>query len=332
MMYPDEIWWDQVPGAVRLKEALEEDLCAGRCFWLQGELPWPDEFRSQLKNCLGETDSRISIEFFTAGELEGRQPQELIFQLQPGAEDEYLPSKPLHRFLAEGHVLEHTILWLDGVDSRAHAPWFELSRELARQKEGGLRIICRGDVGKEQFQKVRRYAADQFVTEFDQLLYAMLLSGEKPGSRELKTYYSYLAVGLAGDNVEDIPLLLRDPLALVRAPEACLEEAGLPPVQNLKQIVHEVQMKVLQPRLEGLQEALVDEISRELERLLPFKDDYDKTCSELYDIELRHLIYFRNELNLSEANKKLLDKLYTQRNLLAHRHIVEGGAVIDILQ
>lgn len=332
MRYPDELWWDQISSPLNLKKWTADTLMSGKTVWLSGHLPWPDTFLYQTKDLISQGNSQLALEYREMDSLEGTSPAELVFQLVPSAKSRYMPGQDLSEYIASTGILDTTILWLAGVDEARHGQWLALSSGLAKHNSG-FRVVCQGNCGNKRYRNVELLQADTFSSEFERILFAMMLSGGMGYSTDIQMYCSYLAVELAGEQVEQLPILLRDTNQLICHPELCLEDAGLPRNEILQRSLHSVQLKVLQPKLEDRQEKLVDRLAAQLTRLLPFKDDFGNVCNDLYSIELRHLVYFHHQhaFRISDQEDQLLKQLHEMRNLIAHRKVVPGEDVFSLL-
>ena len=331
-MFPEELWWDQVPGAVRLRSTLQGVLLQeGKTAWLEGGLPWDADFRSRISDDVSGKDSRLLFTVYSGEELRGRSPEDLVFQLNPNAQVRYMPGQSLSKYVQTNGLLKTHIIWLYDLKGDEHAAWFEFSRQLAAAK-AGLRVVCQGDIGKKRSQNVSMLYQQDFFSEFDRILFAMLLASGKEAPVDLRTYYSYLAAGLAEERVELIPQLLQSPYQLTTDPAGTAEALGLDS-QNINKIVHGVQLKVLLPKLEDRQEALVDDLSESLLKLLPFEDNFGNIYDDLYSIELRNMYHYRNsgELRMTQEQSYQLQRLYEARNLIAHRKVVPGADVVKLL-
>lgn len=330
MRFPDELWWEQISRPQQLKEKVVDVLLRGKSVWISGHLPWKDTFQDQIKTRLSEMDSRLRLLFYNVEDLAEESPADLIFRIMPGAKTRYMPGRSLSDYIVSNKILETTIIWISGLDETRNGAWFEFSSGLAKAGSG-LRVVCHGNCGKKRYQNVITLYTEEYMSQFERILFAMLLSGTENGSTDLQMYFSYLSAELAGESVENIPLLLSDTQKLALNPWAFLEEKELTAAGDIKRIVHDVQMKVLQPKLEDRREKLVDALTDKLEALLPFKDDYGNDCTELYDIELRHMIFYQGHLQLTPQQKKELDQLYNIRNMAAHRKIISGKDIMVLL-
>lgn len=327
-----ELWWSQIHGPQQLKNEIENVLLTpGKGLWISGKIPWPETLYRLVKNELSEKDSQICLSFLDANTKDFQQlkPADLISQLNPDALSHCMPGKPMAEFIRDNSILETHILWISNLDIAQHETWFSFSRELARLKTG-FQIICQGQLGRGKYPNLVLLQAKDYSTQFDHILFAMQLAAEFGVSSDMQMYYTYLAVGIADGWVEKIPTLMKCPDALARDPAAYIADLGFDQT-GLEQILHKVQVKALLPILEDRQERLVDELSDSIE--LPFYDEYERKFQELYEVELRNMYYlYRNKrlpMNLTQA--KNLEQLYNLRNMVAHRQIVPGEAVVDFL-
>lgn len=331
-MNPEELWWGQVPGALRLKQAVQDAvLQEGRSVWIGGPVPWTGILCQAVEDYVSERDSRLRFTAHSGEELRGLSPEQLIFRMNPEAELRYMPGRPLAEYIQANQLLKTHVIWLCGLNQAEHEKWFAFSRDLAKLKTG-LRVICQGETGNKRYQNVAMLYAKDYFSEFDRVLFAMLLAAKSGSSVDMRTYCSYLAAALAGDQAERIPDLLESPARLAADPEGTAAAAGIE-TGNWNKLVHSVQLKILLPALEDRQELLVDQLSGELKRLLPFTDEYGRVFQDLYSIELRNLYHLRNtkQLKMTPQQSDCLQRLYELRNLLAHRQVAPGEEVIRLI-
>ncbi len=331
-MFDEDIWWEQIHGARQFRWDLQDQLLSrGKGVWLTGEVPWTQTLYCQVKDYLSEMDSQLHITFRSAEELRGMSPDNLIFGLNPEARSRYMPGKSLAEYIRGNQLLETHIIWIYDLDQQKDRVWPAFSSELAKLKTG-LRVVCQGNMGTKRYQNVKMLSTKDYFTSFDRILFAMQLAAKSNTSADLQMYYSYLAVGIAGENLEYIPQLLQSPRRMVLDPGGLAEELGIP-APDLNRVIHRVQVKVLQPKLEDRREVLVDELSDGLTKLLPFKDEYGKEFRDLYSIELRNIYHFRNQgqLKMTPQQSDRLQQLYELRNDVAHRRLVPGEEVIALL-
>lgn len=60
--------------------------------------------------------------------------------------------------------------------------------------------------------------------------------------------------------------------------------------------------------------------------------EYETTFTEAADVELRHMMYYRNRLNLQPEEMMLLDRLYHARNCISHLGVLDFDVVELLLK
>lgn len=332
-MLPEEIWWERIPGAVRLRQKMQDILLQdGRGVWLEGGAPWPGTFRDMIKDYMSNRDSRLCFTFLGQEELGSLNPERLIFQMNPAARMRYMPGQPLAKYIQANKLLETHIIWLQGLEAERDKQWFAFSRELAGTR-AGLRVICQGEIGGKRYPNVNMLYHKDFFSEFDRILFAMMLAAGTGLPENLQIYCSYMAAGLAGGDAERIPPLVQAKKNLALDPAGTAAALGIEG-RDVGRVLHSVQLKILLPQLEDRQEALMDELERGLRAMLPFEDDYGNWHNDLYSIELRHMYHFMTSgrLKMYPEQEERLRRLYALRNMIAHRKIVLGEEVVRALE
>ena len=315
------LWWEQTPGPRQTLENICQTLLGPGALWIQGRPAWPEELHRLVRSHLSETDSSVNLEFIR-GE-EGAAPEEAVFSLVPDRRLDYLPAMKLWEFLDSRRILTYTILWVSGLDDpELAAPWLELSGQLARRK-AGFRVVCEGAACGGVSKNVRTVSAGT-ASEFDLLLFAMMNLPESAEDAELKVYLCRLACSAAGNDPERIAALVSDP-EFPQDPEGRI--AALVPACGDSQrnyAVWKAQIQTVYPAIEQLQQLLIPRYGREIQRVLPYTDDWGNVIRTPDDMELRHLVHCEEQrgLVLPPAAHQTVRLLYRLRNLLAHRRTV----------
>lgn len=327
-MKPEFESWICSPGPQRMLADAVDVLTGKGTVWFSDELPWREEFRRSVKDMLSTADSRLNIEFVDAPSPE-TDPMELVFDLDSSAQDMFLPAYDPARFIKDNKVLENTVLWIYGLQSETCAKWLEFGRNLAKLGVS-LKIVCEGVPSCSSAKNVKVITVRDYVSEFDLLLYAMMLCQNDRNASELKMYSARLAVSLSEGRPETLCGLISDVDRLINDPEKtaldiCIDSSA----EDMRSAVRNAQIMSVLPKTEERRAALVDALKDRLEPLMPFDDDFDNTISVLDEIELRHIVYFLkiNEIELNDAEYEELMLLYSIRNNISHRKIVPGSDV-----
>ena len=122
----------------------------------------------------------------------------------------------------------------------------------------------------------------------------------------------------------NLPMLLK----VFSCREKPLEE--LDDVQ--RSAVHAAQVRGVEPAIEYGRMYLIRRLGNRLNAILPFHDEYETTFTEAADVELRHMMYYRNRLNLQPEEMTLLDRLYHARNCISHLGVLDFDVVELLLK
>ena len=324
-MRPEYESWICSPGPQRMLAEAVDALTGKATVWFCEELPWREEFRRSVKDVLGTADSRLNIEFVDAGSTD-KEPIEVVFDFDGSAQDLFLPAYDLARFIKDNKVLENTVLWIFGMQPETCSSWLEFSRELARLG-ASLKIVCEGVPSCSSAKNVKVISTGSFISEFDLLLYAMMLCQNDKNASELKMYAARLAVNLSAGRPKTLSELIFDVDRLIDNPEKTARDiCVVSSDEDIRSAVRNAQMMSILPKTEERRAVLVGDLKDRLEPLLPFDDDFDNKITVLDEIELRHIVYFRNmhEIYLNDAENEELKLLYGVRNDISHRKIVPG--------
>lgn len=325
--------WINTPGPQRLLSDTVETLMGKGTIWFPEGLPWAAEFRQSVKDTLSVEVSDMNIEFVDIEALD-IQPIDLIFSFDPLAQDKYLPAFDPAWFIKDNRILANTVLWLYGLNTENSQRWIDISRSLA--KAGALlKIVCEGCFMSMPAKNIKSVLVNEYVSDFDVLLYAMTACQNNSHNADVKLYASRLAVNLSSGKPESICMLLSEFEKLVLEPDQwALTVLEAAPSDMIKNSIRNAQIMSLLPKTEEKRAILVDLLQDRLGVLLPFDDDFGNKISELDEIELRHIAYFRNSnmLSLSSFESSMLDFVHRVRNDLAHRKIVAGEDAISILE
>ena len=326
--------WLQLPGPVKMAEDICAVLSGSGTVWISGSFSWAEEVRSFIKEKLCMFDSGVNLEFLDVSAFpEHYSPEELVFLRDPSAEKDYLPAMGLASFVKTKRILPDTILWLYHLDGEGDRKWTDFSKALAKQG-AGLKLVCEGAAITEAAKNVRLFSQERCLSEFDHLLYAMLLIQGEKWSTDLKVYVSRLAVFLAGRDAEQIAQLLRLKRELPQEPLRCAL-GSRPELEEVRALhaIYTAQLMSLLPKVELLRTKLISDTADRLRALVPFCDDYGNQIDRPEDMELRHLVHFEiiGQLSFDWDESSRLHLLYNIRNALSHQNTVDGRDAIACL-
>lgn len=320
----DRLWWERVHGPAALREQLVQAIQSRGVIFFHhsAPLPWPETFRSLV---LEEAESR-------SGTLRVRPPED--FWGQPLSEDEFLArfapqctrgflsTATLPAFLDKRGALDGQILWLCGLTEEDQAAWAARLGEFAALPAAGrCAVVLELDGKRIQRKKVRTISADDVLRPFDATQFCTMAVSEGGAEPGLMDYLAALCVELTGPAPERLPLLLSAHKGLLEDP--------VPTVSDLlglaqREAVHHVrraQLRLLLPLLEDLRISLLEDLSDVCAPLLPYQDEFGNQYTSVYDLELRHLVHFRNcgQIQVPPEVWTEVRLCYDARNSLMHQ-------------
>ena len=337
----DQLWWEQVHGPAALRRTLARAIRdRGVVFFHHSApLPWPETFRALV---LEEAERRCGSLRFLPPEDRCGQPLsegEFLSRFAPGGGRGFLSTASLPAFLDRQGALDGQLLWLCGLPEADQAAWAGRLGELAALPAAGRCAVVLELTGKcIRHKKVRTVSADEELRPFDATQFCVMAAGRSDGASELIDYLSALCVELTGPDPERLPRLLSARSALLEDPVSALADLLGLEEQEAVRHVRRAQLKLLLPLLEDLRIALLEALAGACAPLLPYRDEFGNLCASVYDLELRHLVHFRNSGRMDIPPELWGDVrlAHEARNLLMHqmrplefsllRHVLEAAA------
>ena len=99
---------------------------------------------------------------------------------------------------------------------------------------------------------------------------------------------------------------------------------------DLQQLIHVAQLRGIQPVIEEQRLKFIERLGNRINRIIPFTDEYNSVFSQPQEVELRHLIHYRNDLSLKPAESDELNRLYNARNDLSHLRILSDETIREL--
>lgn len=317
MMQPAELWWNAIPGPVRLTGRLASQLLhlESTVLCSTGNFPWPDDFRLNVKDRIQRVSPHLLVEYCDASAMGDMTPGRWILDRIGGGRTFCLPSDDPLRVAIQHGYMKNRIFWVANCRSREQAnAWIALANQLKRRAQEGCVCLLappgmRGNSGLSQL------AADGYFGAYDLSFFAASLVSSMDLTSFEKKYLTELAVSLAAGSAQTCADLAAQGRAL-------LETIGQAPEHT--HAVWLAQMRTVFAPIEEKKFALVRENEEAVRSLFGTVDDYGNRIDSVDDIELRHLIYAarRFHLPIPPAVMDILQILYQDRNHLAHHHIL----------
>ena len=306
----NDIWWTRVPSAIQLVDKAKDTLLRWKSVAID-EAPfqwqWGGAFIDTVISQLQSQEYSIAFDQLDLESLPGTST------ILDGIADQ----------LSIGYMMQRSIANLLPELPDAGCIWFlqNVNDERLRELEQLMRqsSACNAQIAFIFISPLKRSMRGCFQfalspTKLDLQYFAWtLLMSRLPDY--LLEYASMLAVELSAgrpDLCEDICSQIQP---CMQDPEGVCNWLT---IQQRQSGIHTAQVRVIEPCIEYGRHHLIKQLDNRLDKILPFDDEYGNRITRPIEVELRNLIYYRNELQLSTDEKKLLDMLYVARNKLGH--------------
>ena len=317
MMPVDELWWSRVPTAERMVKNARDILLAYKSMQIFPDMVWKETFLVQVLTKIRNIDAAL-VDFTLDGSpmdqntaLIDNIADQLGFGFNfDGSLDtllEQLEGNTRYIWIAHGLSKKHL--------NEAH----QLIRELGR-RHAHISVVLEDDT-QAQVKSLSQIKLKP--TRMDVHYFAWTLLMEQ-SDVPLMEYAAVLCEELSGGDLarcaalcEHIHELLKD------ARTVCdwLSE------DEILKAVHLAQLRGVQPVIEQQRLRFIAGLGSRIEQILPFEDEYSGRYTSPREVELRHLIFFRRDLSLTQAELSLLNQLYEARNDLAHLKILSEDMI-----
>lgn len=318
----ETLWWTGVQGPAAMLGQLCQSAALGGCIFLhhQSEPAWPERFRELVMEEVQKRASHLQTKAPVALDTKGEPPASwFVHAFLPKFESDFLSTTELSQFLAGTGGLNGRVIWLYGA-GKDQQYWVEQLTAFAQTPAAqNCTVILEMEKKPVRRKKIDTISAERYMTPFDMVQFATIAVSEGEETHQLKSYLVHLCVELAHGRPERLPGLLEQRDALLEDPERVA--VALFPMDARDMIVQRIrraQLKVILPMVEDLRIDFLRVYGDEVGRLLPFDDDFNNHCVSLYDVELRHLIFRRSELNIPESAWPSVEVPYQVRNKLMH--------------
>lgn len=347
------VWWNQVPNALKYTNDIKNSLLDGKSVLIisKQRFPWQDDWKELLEEAIRqETGEKKFVDAPPVNE-----PGKYL--LEEGCKKEtralYRPLKGYADFLAENDdITLHDWYLRVEVDSDIQLKkWIEFVSEYVnkRKKKNRLAVFllkwC-GDYIPELMKGITVFNFDDYIEEFDKIVFSFLLSSDLKGNDFIKTYLAELAVNVAGNDVELCAECVREGDEFLASPENCIsriaqetcrsdgsayDAEGL--LADIKNHIWSAQIKTIYPQVERYRQYFVDKYSKQIKKGLPIATRYGEVDSP-YEVELGTLVFMAGsrQIELSEKEYNKLKKNREARNKLSHLSVLSLDEIKELLQ
>ena len=328
-----KIWWETLAGPGKIVQDIYRSMINGRMLrvLISSDFPFIDEFRSACENRINRDIGRytfdyIDFEQFTTTEVE---IQDFILK-RFAREDDYRAYRPINNYfdyLFEKKILDKRAVWITGVPEDQSSILLKFQETLAKRSKGkidhGILIVevITNSESRHETPNIDILNYSDYVSEFDVMLYASLLTRERGLSVNWQKYYVYLVTSLSGLDPELCEALIDDEVLYEAEPIALIERHNKLQEELFAGKVWKAQIQLLLHLIEEERCQFLDQHEEVLSRLIPIEDQFVGTIDNVSDLELRHIKNIVNNHTLAGIDHRAETRilfLLKVRNQLAH--------------
>ena len=325
---PKEVWWKHVPAARQMVKSAAKDLTDNvSSLQLSPQIaPWKEQFAEDLRECIDRYGYGIDLRDLRGDELSGYTTllDGIVHVL--GIDHGY--DRTLSS-IGQNLPTAGCILWLHDLSPMQEKQCFELCAMLSAvsgkngfprfrlifeaettTKRKGVRIINGGVPARSNI----RYFVYRLLMEAD--------------LGKMTEYAVAVVMEKAGDSIERCGELC---LEIITGSLSTIVESMSGDTNNFF-AMHRAQIRTVEPLIQIGRLQLCQHYARQIQAILPYKDDYGKTIEDASELELRHLVYLKRDLRLTQEDDRRLRQLYDARNDLSHQRILGYQTVCELME
>ncbi len=334
------LWWNQVPNAVRYVAEIKECLLEEKSILLKyaNGMPWREEFTDDIKMAVKLQNS--DKKFVTVPGVSDPGKYLLEEFVAKEKRTEYRPGKGYAKFFAEKDdiVLHNRFFWVKTDDAAILDAWMifvtEYVKECGKRPNKAVFILewMKEDAVSPK-KGIRLFSFEDFIGEYDRLVFSVLASSSIRESSFIKNYLAEMVSNVIGNDIElcgicigNYKAFLADPAGFIKAIvreqtrsdgsafEYATDENGF------NTLVWRAQIKSIYPHLEEYREEFVQKHYSVILKQLPITDSFGETISDPKEVELGMLVYMvgMGAVKLDDADYKTLCRFKDARNKLSH--------------
>ena len=204
-------------------------------------------------------------------------------------------------YVAQCHSLEQLNTWADFVS--------DYIRMRDNRKEPAVFILVWQEKTKPSPRKgVTLHALDDYIGEYDRLVFAMLASSNIKCETYLKDYLAELTSSVIDDNAEMLAACISQYMDFMKSPYETVQQCatGMPggylfrkSRSEVEQDVWKAQIRAIYPVIEMYRENFVKQHYSSIKAQLPLSAPYGEVYENPNDVELGTLVYLANRFSLS---------------------------------
>ena len=224
----ERIWWEKVPNALSFISDVTESLIQEKSLVLHSSepIPWHTYMISSIRDAVAQRNASKRFEVIRGVNDPG--PYLLKEFCKQEKRAQYRPAKGYTAFFAESDdiVLHERYFWvtLQSVESLNNWTQFISSYTQAREKSkerATFVLEWQGDRAPSPKKGLSTYSLDEYIGNYDRLVFATLASSATKMQSFWKSYLSELVSNLAGNDIELCAACLNRSQDLLLNPGRC---------------------------------------------------------------------------------------------------------------
>ena len=348
----EHIWWERVPSAIALSAAVIEQLLDEKSALLQfsSGFPWHDYFVEYIKEAVKQQNSSKSFELVCNVEDPG--PYLLRTQCKAEKRAQYRPTKSFAQFFAESDdiVLHERYFWIRVGSVKEFDAWHSFVSEYVKSRGKGKAtaafvIEWHGDKNIRAKKGIRLISLDDYIGEYDRIVFATLAASSIKGDTFLKDYLTELTTAVVGNDIELAAECIKNYRSFLKNPAECIAmiiENNLRSdgseflfersTEDVDRCVWKAQIKTIYPLIETFRGEFVKRHWDAIQKELPITSSYGEIYDSPEDVELGTLVYMvgTGRLKLEQEEYNLLEAYKNARNSLSHLTILSLEEVMAL--
>lgn len=326
------MWWSKISNASNFVKDIIDVIRNNESVIINNSriIPFFDDFIERIRNKLSKRNADKSVERFNADDTGSCEIAKYMIDTYCSG-SVYFPKNNYTEinFLADsdGFQLKNSILIVSNIKPESEKEWIDFvsnyckaSCKMLSKAQFILCIDSNRDIKRAKQCSIFNFS--DYISDYDYYVYCLLAIAEnKKYNITIKQYVAEIASLLCKDNAELCWRLLENPDELyLNTYEYYNSISSKKLSQNeINQVLWTAQIKYVFPILEKYRCSIAEKYKTTLKQRLPFEVKYGDTVSEVYNLELSHILCINHDLNF--LTKSEFDKLIQFKNIrndLAH--------------
>ena len=335
----ERIWWEKIPDALSFVTHITESLLEEKSIILQysSRLPWRDTFVDIVKERVQQQNASKS--FITVTNVDDPGKYLLEEYCKREKRTTFRPSIGYPRFFATSDdiILHQRYFWVEVNSQELLTKWCdfisEYSKLRSKDKDNAVFILEWVDPVVTSGRKgVITYSFDDYISEYDCVVFSTLAASEVREPDVIKNYLSVLAANVVGNDIELIAACVKNYKSFLQDPYSTILKIAEEEVRSdyspysfaktPEEVAHAIwlaQIKTVYPAIEEYREKFIDRHRSEIKKCLPVTSSYGEIYIEPEDVEIGTLLFMTGEnFYLPYEEYQELKRFKNARNDLSH--------------